>query len=187
MLEDESGRIKLVGDCIISAKLVTGVVIGALGAETPNGEFEVVDICYAGMASQVQPDDNVNMAFDGLFFSAQCPPSHLISYSAKAPTTSFSSTSDEWISLISGLDIGASSPSDAQIQLLVEYLTGEGGGTEDQSFVSQISRLIIAGNSLAPPIITDVPEDDKKQVSEHLFLQSKPKKLITFSSATIWI
>jgi DNA polymerase delta subunit 2 len=52
MLEDESGRIRLVGDHVKKARLVTGVIIGALGAETTNGDFEVVDICYPGMAPQ---------------------------------------------------------------------------------------------------------------------------------------
>jgi DNA polymerase delta subunit 2 len=61
-----------------------------------------------------------------------------------------SSSSDEWIAMVSGLDIGAESPSDAQIQLLLEYLTGEASNSEDQISASQISRLIIAGNSFAP-------------------------------------
>lgn len=52
MLEDESGRIQLVGKRAIDARLVTGVIIAALGIETPTGEFEVVDICYAEMAPQ---------------------------------------------------------------------------------------------------------------------------------------
>lgn len=52
MLEDESGRITLVGDRVKNARLVTGVIIGALGVETPNGEFEVIDLCYAEMAPQ---------------------------------------------------------------------------------------------------------------------------------------
>lgn len=52
MLEDESGRICLVGDRIRSACLVTGVILGALGIETHNGDFEVVDLCYPGMAPQ---------------------------------------------------------------------------------------------------------------------------------------
>ena len=41
MLEDESGRIRLVGECLKSTRLVTGVIVGALGMETPNGDFEV--------------------------------------------------------------------------------------------------------------------------------------------------
>lgn len=55
-LEDESGRIKLVGPYITTARLVTGVVIGVLGMETPEGAFEVVDICYGGMAPQTISD-----------------------------------------------------------------------------------------------------------------------------------
>lgn len=54
MLEDESGRIVLVGDVIKSAQLVTGVILAALGMETPSGEFEVVDICFAGLAPQTR-------------------------------------------------------------------------------------------------------------------------------------
>lgn len=50
MLEDESGRIRLVGQPLLEANLVTGVILGALGAETANGDFEVIDICYPGMA-----------------------------------------------------------------------------------------------------------------------------------------
>lgn len=59
MLEDESGRIQLVGKRVMEERLVTGVIIAALGIETPTGEFEVVDICYAGMAPQ--PIHNVEV------------------------------------------------------------------------------------------------------------------------------
>lgn len=72
MLEDESGRIQLVGKRAIEARLVTGVIIAALGIETPTGEFEVVDICYAEMAPQ--PMRNVEheqeeMDVDGILMS----------------------------------------------------------------------------------------------------------------------
>lgn len=49
MLEDESGRIRLVGKRIMDALLVTGVIMGALGMETQGGDFEVIDICFAGV------------------------------------------------------------------------------------------------------------------------------------------
>jgi len=69
MLEDASGRISLVGDPLKDARLVTGVIIGALGMENPNGEFEVVDICDAGLAPQSfavdQPSDEDGMDVDG--------------------------------------------------------------------------------------------------------------------------
>ena len=57
MLEDESGRIRLVGDQLKSARVVTGVIMGALGLETANGDFEVVDFCFAGMPPQPSAED----------------------------------------------------------------------------------------------------------------------------------
>jgi DNA polymerase delta subunit 2 len=67
MLEDESGRIMLVGDRVKDAKLVTGVIVGALGMETPTGEFEVIDLCYPEMAPQpmeTEPEED-KMDVDG--------------------------------------------------------------------------------------------------------------------------
>ena len=63
MLEDESGRIRLVGERLKSARVVTGVIMGALGLETANGEFEVIDYCFAGMAPQAagENDESVNI------------------------------------------------------------------------------------------------------------------------------
>ena len=52
MLEDESGRIKLVGAPLVGLTLVTGVIMAALGVETSTGEFQVVDVCFAGMPPQ---------------------------------------------------------------------------------------------------------------------------------------
>ena len=84
-----------------------------------------------------------------------------------ASSSASSSSSDEWIAMISGLDIGAASPSDAQIQMLIEYLTGEAGGPNDQVSASQISRLIIAGNSFAPMGADDEPDVEGKKPVGH--------------------
>ncbi|KAF7322784.1 Glutamate decarboxylase [Mycena chlorophos] len=124
MLEDESGRLQLVGERVMNARLVTGAIIAALGIETPNGEFEVVDICFAGLGDQPQPGDG-EMDVDA------------------------DPAKDAYVAVVSGLDIGSAAPSDAPIQLLVEFLTGEGGGPGMQAKAAQISRLIIAGDSLS--------------------------------------
>ncbi|RXW24178.1 hypothetical protein EST38_g1656 [Candolleomyces aberdarensis] len=126
MLEDESGRIRIVGERLKTTRLVTGVIIGALGMETPGGEFEVVDICSANFAPQVSVNNGMEeMSVD-------------------------SSESDPWVGVLSGLEVGSEASSDARIQMLIEYLTAEGGLGEDQVPASQISRLIIAGDSLGP-------------------------------------
>jgi len=49
--------------------------------------------------------------------------------------------------------------------MLVEYLTGEEGGVKEQVSAAQISRLIIAGNSLAdsPPTGRGEPGDSEQR------------------------
>ncbi|KAH8107222.1 DNA polymerase alpha/epsilon subunit B-domain-containing protein [Cristinia sonorae] len=149
MLEDESGRIRLVGERLRTAGLVTGVIMGALGMETQSGDFEVVDYCFAGMA----PQDSVW-------------PKTTVTEDMDVDVDSSSPSRDEWIALVSGLQVGDPSPADAQIELLTEFLTGELGGEDDQTKSSRISRVIIAGNSLAPAVSVAVnPEEvqtDKK-------------------------
>ncbi|TCD66476.1 hypothetical protein EIP91_001356 [Steccherinum ochraceum] len=146
MLEDESGRICLVGDRIRDAGVVTGVILGALGIETHSGDFEVVDYCFAGMAPQEtvwsSPKESDDMDVDA---------------------ESSSSSRDEWIALVSGLQIGATSPADAQIELLTEFLTGELGGPGDQATSSHISRVVIAGNSLSTVVSTAAAEEVERK------------------------
>jgi DNA polymerase delta subunit 2 len=75
MIEDESGRMQLIGGRLKKANLVTGVIIGVLGMETSDGDFEVADVCYAGMPPQeadpdVPPPSNEDdkMDVDGALF-----------------------------------------------------------------------------------------------------------------------
>lgn len=58
MLEDESGRIQLGGKLLSETVLVTGVIMAALGLETAAGEFEIMDLCFPGMAPQASIKDN---------------------------------------------------------------------------------------------------------------------------------
>lgn len=128
MLEDESGRVKLVGERLRSTRLVTGVIIAALGMETASGDFEVVDICYPELA----PFKEANPSGDDSMDVDDC-----------------SSSEHEYLAVVSGLSMGDPSSGEAQVQMLVEYLTGEAGGPDDQKLASQVTRLIIAGNSFS--------------------------------------
>ena len=63
----------------------------------------------------------------------------------------------------------AQSGEDLRIQMLLEYLSAEGGAQEDG--LHQISRLIIAGNSLAPAAATadtkaTIVETNSRSVSD---------------------
>jgi DNA polymerase delta subunit 2 len=53
LLEDESGRIKLIGAKVKSEYLMTGTVIGLLGYENKHGEFEVLDVCYPDYTNDI--------------------------------------------------------------------------------------------------------------------------------------
>ena len=168
MLEDESGRVQLVGDALRRAidvgegegpseggwanLLVTGVIMAALGIETTAGEFEVKDFCFASMAPMMYtPPDSTEdtMDIDGTFaspFITRITDLRIgLSYIAIDTVDQ-----DEWIAIISGLQIGEESASDIRLELLSEYLSGEAGAEDDQAESTRISRLIIAGNSLAP-------------------------------------
>lgn len=145
MLEDESGRIRLIGKILEDAQLVTGVIIGVLGVETSNGDFEAIDLCLPGMAPQASKDDRMDT--DDI---------------SGASADSGSDTRNEYVAFISGLDIGSSPASEAQTQVLVDYLAGACGDFDSQCISSQISRLVVLGNSLAPLGQTGGAVDEEK-------------------------
>jgi DNA polymerase delta subunit 2 len=63
-LEDESGRIRIIGDPVKNVTLVTGLIISALGMESDSGDFEVLDLCFCGLAPQptlMNPDDKMEV------------------------------------------------------------------------------------------------------------------------------
>lgn len=98
--------------------------------------------------------------------------------------------SDEWVALVSGLEVGAADAADGQLQLLAEYLAGEAGSVGEQTQSSCISRLIIAGNSFAPvsgSSAISMAELDRKSVRPSV-LQSCYGSVThaTTSSAQIW-
>lgn len=148
-LEDESGRIQLVGDRLKKAQLLTGVIAGALGLETSSGEFEVIDLCFAEMPPQHEGEGIEQDEMD-----------------IDEKLSAVSQSPEDFVAFVSGLDIGSPTPSDAQIQMLVEYLTGESGGQGDQISASQITRLVILGNSLAPIGATGPADDGEKETEK---------------------
>ncbi|GAA5972676.1 hypothetical protein JCM11641_002969 [Rhodosporidiobolus odoratus] len=133
MLEDESGRVRLVGSKIDNSQgiFVTGTILAALGVETASGDFEVFEYCYPGMAPQ--------------------------------PPQAEQKGDGEWVALASGLEMGsASDVADIRAELLLEWLLGEAGEEEDQADAVKVTRLILAGNSLVQPELSTLEEPKKK-------------------------
>jgi DNA polymerase delta subunit 2 len=153
MIEDESGRIQLIGDRVKKANLVTGVIVGALGMETGDGDFEVADLCYVGMPPQ-EADPDVppsSKGEDKMDVDGKSPvPAKLVLTCVVGD-----SESHELIAFISGISLDDENCNDVNMTMLAEFLVGE----LDVKTSSRVSRLIIAGNSLAPVLLLP-PEDE---------------------------
>jgi len=161
MLEDDSGRIRLIGSALKDFFMVTGCIIAAMGTENANGEFEVLDLKFADL-----------------------PPQPARWNLSKPPATSAKKAKDEdvemtdrpapgqggKIALVSGLEFSGSDTSYAvELNLLLEYLLGEALDPAAQKELSHISRLIIAGNSIATTDKKAVVEEtqDKKALKKY--------------------
>jgi len=107
----------LIGKKTETLDIITGAVIGVLGLENKHGEFELLDFCLPG-------------------------------YPEKIPRSISKMEDDEpkYIAFLSGIEIGNEKYDSLKTQLLFEYLTGELGCIADQIHVSQIIRVIFAGN-----------------------------------------
>ena len=138
MLEDESGRLHLVGTTLETLMLVTGCIVAVMGTENANGDFEVIDLKVPDLARQPQRWEEE----DAEFALAN-------GNSKKRKVSNGHTTTDSQIAIVSGLEIDGDKAGSLTLDLLMEYLVGEASGEVDQDQVSRISRLIIAGNSLA--------------------------------------
>ncbi|CAD6578096.1 MAG: hypothetical protein TREMPRED_002110 [Tremellales sp. Tagirdzhanova-0007] len=161
-LEDESGRVRLVGDVVRRERdregggLVTGVIMAALGMETTSGDFEVIDLCFAGLPDLLRSDAGPSNTTNGSA-KGKAKARETTEHDEKPMNNSVSRKT--WVALVSGLSVGAQeAPTDLKAELLVEWLMGESGGP-DQLDGARIARLILAGNSLTMPVRG---EDDKK-------------------------
>ncbi|KAI2465669.1 DNA polymerase alpha/epsilon subunit B-domain-containing protein [Annulohypoxylon bovei var. microspora] len=146
-LEDESGRIRLVGDVLDSVILVTGCIMAAMGTENANGELEVMDLKFPDLPPQ--PDRwalSKAPATGGSIKGGEAKPK-----SEDADMTDVQPKgSGGKIAIVSGLGFSGSDASHAiELNLLLEFLLGESLDPAAQQELSQISRLIIAGNSIS--------------------------------------
>ncbi|CAD6580503.1 MAG: hypothetical protein CYPHOPRED_001242 [Cyphobasidiales sp. Tagirdzhanova-0007] len=176
MLEDESGRVRLVGKVVEERKfpLVTGVIAAVLGAENQSGDFEVADMCFAGIAPQS---------------------SEIKTQKGMATKADGDEESDPYVALVSGLELGLSEDSlDYRIGLLAEWLTGEAGSDDvdktqakllhilihrikDRKRARQVVRLVIAGNSMTQPARVSLADSNTTT-------DKKPRKTYGYDSSS---
>ena len=128
MLEDESGRLPLTGPYLKSHMLCTGCIIAVIGTENEDGAFEVIDVQLPDLPRQPErwERDDGKLAVSGKTKKER----------ARAGK----------VAIVSGLSFTGSEGDELVLDLLTEYLLGEASSAGE---ASQISRLIIAGNSLS--------------------------------------
>ena len=143
MLEDESGRLQLVGLPLETSLLVTGCIIAVMGTENLNGDFEIIDLKFA----ELPPQPN----------RAQ----HVESNSMSEARGSGK------VAIVSGLAITGDDADSLRLDILMEYLLGEAGGEEDQSESAKVSRLIIAGNSIGAATVQSKEDVEKKVAKKY--------------------
>jgi DNA polymerase delta subunit 2 len=145
MLEDESGRLRLVGAPLSSEMLVTGCIVAVMGTENANGDFEVVDIKVPDLPPQSERWHTLDPPRNGTSRKKIKLDEDEDEDMDKIPPSN-----GKKIAIVSGLGFsGTDSDHSLEINLLTEYLLGEALDPATQESVSQISRLIIAGNSIA--------------------------------------
>lgn len=167
-LEDESGRITLIGSSLSSVLLVTGCIVAVMGTENVNGDFEVIDIKFPDLAPQPAR------------WALTKPPSNDSTDKGKARKAededvemaddSEGTKRGGKIAIVSGLEFSGTDTSYAmELELLLEFLLGEALGPATQAELSHISRLIIAGNSIAADRKTAQESDstDKRHTKKY--------------------
>ena len=140
MLEDESGRLRLIGMPLHLSMLVTGCIIAVMGTENSNGEFDIVDMKVPDLPRQPQrweQDDGSAILANGGRKSKGNEKKEQKERKAGGK-----------VAIVSGLGISGEDGDTMTLDLLMEYLLGEACGPSTQQEVGKISRLIIAGNSI---------------------------------------
>ncbi|KAG5996763.1 hypothetical protein E4U52_005885 [Claviceps spartinae] len=161
MLEDDSGRIRLIGDLLQTIPLVTGCIMAVMGTENSSGEFEVIDIKLPDLPPQPER------------WTLSKPPSikdndKSTSKGKKAAVQDEDSDADmtdrppsKKIAIVSGLAFSTTNASHAlELALLQEYLLGEALCPADQEQAASITRLIIAGNSISAATAAEPKHED---------------------------
>lgn len=137
MLEDESGRLRLVGIPLQTSMLVTGCIIAVMGTENANGDFEIIDLRVPDLARQPQrwerDDAQAILANGG---------------KKRKGKGQDARTAGGKVAIVSGLGISGDQADIMSLDLFMEYLLGEAGGTSNQAEAGKISRLFIVGNSI---------------------------------------
>lgn len=118
--------------------------MAALGMETASGEFEVIDVCYAGLPPLAAPSGDPSNQIPEPTKASTTKGKGKATKPETAKTTTATEAKDsamavhdegenepKWVAMISGVSAGSAEvPEDLKTELLTEWLVGEAGGME---------------------------------------------------------
>ena len=151
MLEDESGRLRLIGAPLQTTMLVTGCVIAVMGTENANGDFEIIDLKVPDLPRQPQRWERDNQETQ----SAEDDENREANEHSRR-------TEGSKVAIVSGLAISGDLANTLTMDVLMEYLLGEACVPSTQVNVGKISRFLIAGSS----ITEDTPLAARDELSD---------------------
>ena len=153
MLEDESGRLRLVGHPLQTSMLVTGCIIAVMGTENSNGDFEIIDLRVPDLPRQPQRWERNNR-----------PVARANSEQKSKLDEQYGTKTGGKVAIVSGLGFSGEQADTLALDIFMEFLLGEACGPSTQIDAGRISRLLIAGNSIVegtPLALRDEPFDKK--------------------------
>ncbi|KAL9067680.1 MAG: hypothetical protein Q9157_006733, partial [Trypethelium eluteriae] len=172
MLEDESGRIRLTGSFLPMQLLVTGCIVAVLGTENRDGEFDVVDLKVPDLPAQPERWGRHHSQVQG----------------GKNNQQNGTPQAGK-MAIVSGLGINGDEGDTLCVDLLLEYLLGEAAGPESQVAAANISRLLVAGNSISHgtpiPSREDVAAKKKKYGYDPTAYNAAPTERLDVLLATL--
>ncbi len=144
--------------------LVTGCIIAVMGTENINGEFEVIDVKFPDLAPQPERWQLSKPS------SANGGSKQTNGRDEDVEMGHGEAERGGKIAIVSGLNFSGSDASHAiELDLLLEYLLGEALDPAAQKELSHITRLIIAGNSIA----SEVKDSDDEDAVEKKMMHKK--------------
>ena len=164
MLEDESGRIRLVGGILQSCLLVTGCLVAALGTENARGEFEAIGLKFADLPPQPgrwalsNKSSAEKKTMNG---KAAGPAGKKGAKSVKAEPEDVDMTdassnatrpgSKGKVAIVSGLEFSGTDTSYAvELDLLLEYLLGGRGRPEQEGIAIPRQKVRLRQQHVQP-------------------------------------
>jgi DNA polymerase delta subunit 2 len=129
--------------------MVTGCIVSVMGTENANGDFEVIDVRTPDLAPQPARWECCEDSKTAVESGRKIKKQKIEDEDEDEEMAESRIGSGGKIAIVSGLDIsGTNTGHSLHVNLLLEYLLGEALDPASQHQASQISRLIIAGNSI---------------------------------------